>query len=288
MQAGEPELVRRGVATMVPSDGADEDYSWIGDGRSFQEFVDEVEFSTLSDGTYNVANKRYVTGLAVKRDHIMDAKVAGYPLRIREMAQKWPGYVDFLITQAIIAGTTSGAGTIAAGAHYRTNHPIRGDEPAVGDNLKTGTGTSVSQLQTDVGTALGAILGFKGEDGLLLNVGAKRFYVMVPLKILFLMRDAVHAGIISNTSNVRFEDMQIDVFSNGYLDAEDINDYYVGIADSPIAGFVYQDREPNGFTAQDNAESDAAFERYEYRYKSDFRGRSGYGRWSKTVKVTNT
>ncbi len=157
MSAGAPELITRGVATLVPSDSADEDYSWIGDGRSFQEFVDEVEFATLSDGTYNLENKRYTSGLAVKADHLKDGKVGGYPLRIREMAQKWPGYVDFLITTAIIAGTSAGAGTIAAGNHFSTTHAARGDEGGTGDNLKSGTGTTVAQIQTDVGTALSAI-----------------------------------------------------------------------------------------------------------------------------------
>jgi phage major head subunit gpT-like protein len=284
--AGNPMLIEKGVCTLVPSDSADEDFSWIGDGRSFQEFVDEVEFAPLSDGTYNLENKKYAQGLAVKKDDIMDGKVRGLPLRIAEMAQKWPGYVDYLITTAMIAGTSAGAGTIAAGNHFATGHAARGDEGGTQDNLKTGTGTSVAQFQTDVGTALAAILGYKREDGLLLNMGASRFFVMVPIPILFKMREAINAAVISQTSNVRFEQLQIDVFGNGYL--SDANDYYVGIADSPIAGFVYQDREQNAFTAQDNAESDSVFERDEYRYRSSFRGRAGFGRWSKVVKVTNT
>lgn len=287
-----PMCITKGLCMEVNSEGYDEDQAWIGEVDSFEEFVDRVRFSGMSDGVYTLVNNKYTTGIVIKRDDWNDDRVGGLGIRARQVGAAYQAYKDYLITEAVIDGVSNGAGTVAAGAHFATNHPVRNQESAVGDNLLTGSGTSVSNIQTDISAAVAALMKIQGEDGLLVG-GGLRFGVMTTAHLLGATLDAVHGGIISQTSNVRYENMQFDVWANPYLDisangSADEDDFYVYRSDSPIAPFLYQTREDLSVEAQDSAESDAFFEREEIRIKARFRGVPGYGRWQNVVKINNS
>lgn len=283
-----PLVVQHGLVMETPSEGYDEDYAWIGDDSGFEEFVDKVNFVPNSDGTYSLVNKKYTAGRVIKRDDWNDDRVGGFGIRFREAGSKYNGYIDYLVTAAVISGTTYGASSIAAGAHFRTDHPARGQEGGTQSNLLTGAGTSAANLRTDLAAALAKFMTLKGEDGQPLHLGIMRVGMMVPAALLFTAREAVKAGIISSTSNVQFSDEQIDVWANPYLDADSTVDWYPYLADASMRGMLWQDREGLTLEVQDSAESDSYFEREEMRFKERFRGRAGYGKWQKIIKINNT
>lgn len=279
------------IATYVSSDSADEDYGWIAEPKQMEEAVSgkQLPFQPLSDATYNLANKKYWMGLSVSKDDINDDKVGGLNQRIREMALVANKKPNALLTDALTGGTTAGTMPFSATeAFFSATHAARDGEGGTQSNLLTGTGTSVAQIQADIGSAMAALLGFLGENGEPVNEGFTNVFIMYPVAVMFAFQEALQAAIISSTSNVRFEQFTFDQIPNARLDATSANDWYLGIQDVGIRGLVYQDREPVSFEAQDGNESDAAFTREEYRYKTRMRGRAGYGRWQKIVKVDNT
>ena len=278
------------VTTVVDSDSDKEDYSWIGEAKQMEEFEDEIKFQPLSDNSHTITNRKYMAGLSVKRDDLNDDRVGGLGMRITEMAMVANTLPNKLITDALTVGDTSedylhGESGVA---FFANNHPAQDDEGGTQSNLLTGTGTTTSQVLTDVLSSITKLIGFLGENGEPINEMAKDFFVMYPLGIMGSMIEALDATIISNTSNVRLADFNIDRIPNPRLDATSVNDFYVGIQSAMIKGLVFQLREPTTLEVQDNAENDAAFVREEYRYKTRGRMRVGFARWNKLVKLNNS
>jgi phage major head subunit gpT-like protein len=278
------------------SDKYSEDYPWIGEAPNLTEFVDEIAFKGMSDSTYALFNKKFIGGLEVSRDNIMDDQLGGFRMRIDEWAQISAAYDDYLICQQLINGTstTLGAGETklhvfdngATEAFFADTHTARGDS-GTGDNLRGGQGTSVSQIQDDVGLALADLMGFKGEHGHPVNFGVTGIAIACPVALQQKMNTALYGDIISQTSNVISKDFSITPYYTPYLDADSTADYYVGVTGSPSLGLLYQDREPVTMESQENQDSDVVFSREVYRYKVRKRARVGFGRWHRLVKVNN-
>ena len=111
--------------TVVDSNAKDEDYAWIGDVGPIDEAEDEVPFYGLSDTSYNLENKKYWGGLAVKRDHLADDQVGGLSVRIRDLAQRARRKPNGLIANALIDGTTNTDFT--GEAFFNAAHKARGE-----------------------------------------------------------------------------------------------------------------------------------------------------------------
>lgn len=279
------------IATYIPSDSYSEDYSWMGEAPQMVEAVggDELTIKSVSDDTYQLANKKYWMGLSFSRDDINDDKVGGYPLKIRELASVASWKPNSLMSDALINGTDSTLGAhLHAGAFFRTDHPARGDQSDTWSNLLTGAGTSTANVQTDIGEGLEAFMDYEAENGEPRNVGFMSVFVMYPPALHFTMTEAIRAPVISQTSNVKFQDFKFDMIPNPYLAGDSEVDWYLGIQDTVVRGLVFQDREPVTLEVQDSADSDAAFTREEYRYKVRMRCRAGYGQAWKLVKINNS
>ena len=282
LAAQPPSLIDR-VATYVSSESDAEDYAWMGEATQMEEAEDELKFVPMSNATYNLRNKKYWGGIALKRDDVNDDKVGGFGIRVREHAQTAARLPNKLITDVL---TTNPTGYDAT-ALFSATHPARGQQTATQSNLLTGSGTTVSQIATDVALAVAAMMNFKAENNEPMNEGFTKFFVMYPPALIKAVNEALYAQIVSNTSNVGLKDFTFDLIANPRLTADSAADFYVGIQDALVRGIVFQDREGLSFEAQDGAESDAAFTREEYRYKSRRRCRAGVGRWQRIVKINN-
>lgn len=283
--ATEANIVDR-LATRVASDSDSEDYAWMGEPPQMDEFVDELKFTPMSDATYQLQNKTYTSGIAVRRKDLEDEKTGGIAMRIRQLAEVAGRHPNKLLTTALTEGTTNTG--YDGVAFFSASHPARGQQSATQSNLLTGSGTTTANVQTDLNAAVSALANFLAENNEPLNESFSRLVVVAPPILRKPLLEAVNAGIIAQTSNVQLADLGFDLIFSPRLTADSASDFYVGIQDTAVRGLVFQDRVAMEFTAQDNADADSAFTREEYRYKTRYRARAGYGLWQKMVKINNT
>lgn len=289
LAAQPPSFVDR-VCTYVSSESADEDYAWIGESAQMSKIVDELQFNPLSDARYTLTNATYGSGVQFKRTDITNQKNAAISGRIQGLAETAARHPDQLISEALINGTSATLGLCYdGGAFFTATHPARGQQTATQSNLLTGNGTTTANCATDIGLAVAALMGFKGENNEPINSGMSRFFIMVPSDgtIIKSTKEAIGASIISNTSNVQLSGMVWDYIVNPRLNSDSATDYYIGIQDAALRGLIFQDRQPLTLEDQEGSASDVAFVKEIYRYKARAERAVGYGRWQRLVKINN-
>lgn len=285
------------IATKVDSNSDRENYAWLGEVAPLNEFVDELEYGDIQDGPdvdldggtsragYEVMNKKYTGALAFKRDDIADSKTGGQRIRIRDLAQRARRKSSALLVTALINGTSDKG--YDNNEFFSATHPERGLSGGTQSNLLTGSGTSTANCSTDIGSAIAALWNFLDEGGEPLNEFFQEIWIGYPPALNKPISEAVKAGIISNTTNVQFDNQKIKLISMPRLTSTSAVDYYVGIADAEVRGLVWQDRE--GITLEEMGPgSETWFNLEQQAYKARMRGRAGYGRWQRLVKINNT
>lgn len=277
------------LATYVSSNSDHEDYSWLGDVQQVTEFVDEVQFSGLSETAargFLGTNKKFTGGLQVKRDDLSDEKTGGLALRIRDLATRAAMHADEQLAALLVAGTS----TLGYDGDnlFSATHPARASAPAQ-SNLISQTGVTTAAVAADLNSALSALYGMLDEAGLPANRSYRKFFIIYPPAINKAMMEAVTAPVIAQTSNVQFSNVGFDLIAEPLISTAsggDDGDFYVGIQDAPVRGLIYQDREPVSFEALEaGSGSDLAFTKEVYSYKVRKRSVALPGRWQRIVKV---
>lgn len=285
------DLVSR-LCTVAPSSARDETYGWLGQppvmeeaGSSTASGSATVPVKALSEGSYTITNKKFWASIAVDRDDWADDQARGLPLRVQQLAQVALAHRNKLVTSMLTGGTSNLCydGT----AFFGNSHPARKDEGGTQDNLLAGTGTSTAQISTDFNTAISTMLGFIAENGEPFHAsGTSRFAVVAPPALMKPMKEALGASIISNTSNVQFDGLSVDVIFEPRLAATDANDWYLLHVGGGLRPLIFQDREP--LTLEDTRDGDAAVLQEQYIFKARARYNVGYGFWQDACKVVNS
>lgn len=278
MAEGGPSLVDL-CATYVRSDANLENYSWLGESPQMSELVDDLTYSPLTDATYQLENKKFASALLIKRDDIMDEQTGGIALRIRDLARVAQRYADRLLVTALEDTSSTGYDGCTL---FANSHTARGQQTAVQDNLLAATGTATANIVADLNSVIAALGGYLGENNEPANDGFRAIWIVAPWALRNAFKEAVGAQLISSTSNVQFDDLQVKLHFEARLSSA--STWYAGVYDTPIRALVWQDREPVSFEALEGG-SDLAFERELYAYKARMRGRAGIGKWHTAVKV---
>lgn len=298
MAPREPLLIER-IATIIKSTARRENYAWLSEPYEMEEFVDGTPIHPLTDtgltaqtGSsgpgYEVENKTYAGALLFKRDDLADDQVGGYRQRIQDAAVRAIRKPDALLIAKLVAGETDPC-YIQVGAtgeaFFSAAHAARGKQSATWSNLLTGTGTSVSQCTTDIGSALAALYTVPDEANVPMNRECREIFVLAPVALEVTLRTALYAAIVSSTSNVGFRP-NIELITEPLLDATSAVDYYVGIKDAPVRGLIWQDRE--GVMLEEIGEGSEMWTNLrQVEYAVTRRGAAAFGRPQRLMKVNN-
>jgi len=279
--AMEPANLIDKLATVVKSNSDKESYQWLGQAPQVEEIIDEFKVSGVLDTDYEIVNKKYGSMLEISKDDISDDLTGGIQMLTRQMAVVAARHPNKLLIAALTSGTTVLG--YDANAYFSATHPARG-KSGTQSNLVTQTGTTTDAIAADLNSAIGKLLGFLGENGEpMSDVVTPKMIVVAPLALRKPFKETLLAPIISNSSNVAFQDDSIELLVTPRLTG---TAWYLLAVDGPIRPLVWQDREPIEFLAlEDNSGSDQVFRREQYLYKSRYRGAAGYGPWQKAVKV---
>lgn len=273
------------VASLVPSDSDKEDFAWLGETAQMTEFEDELNFTPLTDTSYEITNKKFAAGLKVKRDDINDDKVGGIAMRIRQMASVAKKHQNKIVVDALISGT---ADTCYDGAAFFSDtHPSRGAGSGSGaqDNLLAGSGTTTSTMSDDINRGIATMATFKAENGEPYHEELTRFAIVFPPNLRKAVKEAINAAIVSNTSNVSLADEDFDLIMESRL--TDTNDWYLLHVGGPLLPIVFQDREPLTYHSLEDDQSEEGFIREHNLYKARARRNTGYAHWQNAVKFVN-
>jgi phage major head subunit gpT-like protein len=261
---------------MTKSDTDKENYRFLSNLPYLKEWLDEIDFKDYEDFSYEIENKAWQQGIAVDRHTLSDSRKqlgASIEDEIRLIAQNFSDFPDKLVYDLMIANGTCFDG----GAFFKTTHVKLGTI----DNLKTGTGTTLAQLETDLGTARNAMYGYVDGNGIPINTNP-RFVVLAPTqlhdKFLTLRNSTQIYDGSGNKTNIY--NQSFDIVLNHWQSTSD-NDWYLININHPIKPFIYQMRDKPKFEMEDQRSK-----KY-IKYFVTARMNAGYGNPAAICKTDN-
>jgi len=208
-------------------------------------FLDGRQIQGLRDFTYTITNNEYELSLAINRKHWEDDQVGLIASRMREVAEVWGTYKDFLFSELLVNGATAGNNGFDGATFYQSTRTI-GDSGTI-DNTLTSNAAAADNIPdktefiADLKLAKTQMRDFNDDTGRPFNtlaVGDLR--VVVPADYESAAFEALNAQFISQTDNVFAGMAQLDVLD--YLTAD--NKMYINAVGAERKPFVYQERTP--------------------------------------------
>ncbi len=257
----------------VPSTTLTETYEWLGSVPKMSEWVDERKIGDLSEENFSLTNKHFEATVAVDRNALDDNRLGMILPRVRQLGEEAARYPRELVLDVIKNGTTLTG--YDGKALFANDH-------SGGDNLLGGTGTSVAQIQADLGSVFGAMREFTDDRSRVMNITPD--LVVVPAELEFPMRTALKAALTGGGDTNIYQGI-CDIMVAPEL--TDANDWYAFNTRSAMKAIIYQLRKAPEFVALDAADDYANFMRRELLYGVDSRCVAGVGIWWYAAKVVN-
>lgn len=274
------------LSTRIQSSSDSETYRWLGTVPNMREWGTGRLAKGLGTESYSVENLKYESTLEVDRDEISDDKTGQIRVRVAELAERAATHKDLIISQLLIGGESSGFEGYDGVPFFSDAHVSgsSGDQ----DNLlsyqaATPTDPSVDDFKAALKQAIGAMLGFKDDQGEPLSISSTGLVCVVPTMMYLTALEAVSATLVSSTSNVLAGAAR--VVAMPWL--TDQSKWYLLKTDGVIRPFIFQDREPVEFTAL-TEDSDEGFRREKFLYGVRARYRMAFGYWQYAVRTDFT
>ncbi len=271
------------LTTRIQSNAESETYRWLGSVPRMREFGTGRLARGLGTETYTVENMKYESTLEVDRDEVSDDKTGQIRIRIGELAVRAATHKDFLISQLLINGETSGFNSYDGVSFFNDAHASGAS--GAQDNKLTSSAVipddpTTTEFKSALKAAIAAMLGFKDDQADPMSISATGLVCVVPTTMYLTALEAVSATMVSSTSNVVQGAARIIAFP--WL--TDVSKWYLLKTDGVIRPFIFQDREPVEFTAL-TEESDEGFRREKFLYGVRARYRVAYGYWQYGIRL---
>lgn len=268
------------LATEVPSDGAEEDYRWLGALPVFREWIGESSASELADYSYTIKNKHFQAGVDIDSDELNDDKLGIIKPRIQFLAVRALQHRGKQIEQLILNGGTNlaydGVAFISDASGVRVN-----------DNLGTGymsaATPTVALAEQDLDTLRYTMMQFVDDKGEMLG--------LVPNIILcHPSKERIYRTVISSSADPAISNSGAANGFKGMWDdviplpsATDLNDVYGICTTMPVKPFVFQNRQETDQWLDDSL----AKRNRIYRFGADYRAGFGYSLPQLAVKLVS-
>jgi len=249
------------------STGAIEDYNWLGENPSMEEWIDERPMSALLQKGISIKNSNFANGFRCPLDLIEDDQLGQIQPRVLGLAEKYKKHVFNSFVSLIENGTTELA--YDGQAFFSATHA----EGTSGTQSNLG-GTALSA--TNFETAYANMTELKDDRGELLGVRP------------------THLWTSSTQRGTANEIVKVDRLASGASNPnKDLVDVIIipglttqtnwGLLDNRgvTRPFIKQDRRKVAFSAMDKMDDEQIFNVREVRYGADYRGGYGYGIWQK-------
>ena len=269
------------LATRIASNSDHETYKWLGTVPKIREFGTGRLAQGLRTESYSISNLKYEATIEVDRDEISDDQTGQIRLRVAELAQRAATHKDYLISQLLINGETSGNNSYDGVSFFNDAHASGSSgnqDNALSYDATNPDAPTVDEFKESLKAALGQMLAFKDDQGEPMIISASGLICVVPTTMLFTASEALNASIVDDTSNALRGVAR--VISLPWL--TDKSKWYLMKTDGVVRPFIFQDREAVEFNAQ-TQDSDEGFRREKFLYGVRARYRMAYGYWQYAV-----
>ena len=276
------------LCTVVPSNGADEKYSWLGSMPGMREWLGPRKFKQLEGADYTLVNKHWESSLEILKTDIDDDRVGMLGNLASQLGIEAAYHPDELMIDVMTAAES--AACFDGQYFFDTDHSW-GDSGTQSNDLTsaaaTGTTPTEAEFRTALHAALKAMLGFKRDNGkpyMRPRIGRLRdLVVCVPLSMYDIATKALTQAVVveggAGVSNFLLDDFQLlplATFPDTRFDL-----YHVGDMLKP---YVFQARQP--LRVQSKGGDDIEFK--EVKVMTEARYNIGYLAWWKAVRTTFT
>lgn len=261
------------------SDGRDEEYGWLGQSPSMNEWIDERKLKSLGSYDYKLKNKSYEATIQVNRDDIEDDRLGAIKLRISDLAEKAKQHPRKLFFEALVAGTT---GLCYDGQPFFSTSHVSGDS-GTQSNLIAGAGVTLANIAADLDKMIAAMKSFKDDVGEPFDESDIQIGVLCSLALESVFNDLNALVEIAGTQNKWRGKISLIVSTSRITG----NSWYFGNIKAGLKPFIRQIRQAVKFESLED-ESENGFMKKIYSYGVDSREVFGYGLWQKMIKVTNS
>ncbi len=271
------------LTTRIASNSDSETYRWLGSVPQMREWGTGRVARGLRTESYSVENLKYESTIEVDRDEISDDQTGQIRIRIGELAQRAATHKDFLISQLLINGESSGFESYDGVPFFNDNHVSGGS--GAQDNLLQSTAVdpdnpTTEEFKTALKIAMAAMMAFKDDQGDPMSITSSGLVCVVPVPMYLTAIEAINATVIGDTTNVLAGVARIIALP--WL--TDASKWYLLKTDGIVRPFIFQDREPVEFTALTEV-SDEGFRREKFLYGVRARYRMTFGYWQFGVRV---
>lgn len=279
------------LCTVIPSNGADEEYGMLGSVPAVREWLADRQFHTVRAAKFTIENKLWESSVLVKRNDIDDDRMGLYVGMFESLATRAARHPDKLLLSDLVVNGTSGV-CLDGQYFFDTDHSW-GDSGSQ-DNDKTSAITAAAtptldEFKTALNGALTALLSYvddKGEllhDDVVMGVnGGMELVLLCPLKYWDVANRATTAGIMVNSGETNVPIATAKVVPTPHITGNYFDLYRV---DTPFKPYIFQARQPlrrqMKFVADDIEFKDAKF-------MTEARYNVGYGAWWNAVRHTFT
>ncbi|MCC6446211.1 MAG: Mu-like prophage major head subunit gpT family protein [Armatimonadetes bacterium] len=259
------------IATIVPSDRAEESYGWLGSVPAMREFTDERIPAALSAYGYTIRNRKWESTVAVDRDAIEDEQYGQIRLRVQQLAQEARRHQDELVFTLLASGFTEKC--YDGQPFFSASHP----EGGVQSNKGTAA-LGAASLQS----AISAMMKFKDDSGRPLGIVPDTLVVPPDLKwtAMELLNSAYYPESLGTASYQKLAanvlQGSLELVVSPYL--TDTNNWFVLACRRVVRPILFQQRSPVEFAALEGS-TDEGFMRDTYHYGVRARYNAGFSDW---------
>jgi phage major head subunit gpT-like protein len=265
------------LSTRIASTSDHETYKWLGTVPKLREFGTGRLTQGLRTESYSITNLKYEATIEVDRDEISDDQTGQIRLRVAELAQRAATHKDYLISQLLTGGETSGNNSYDGVSFFNAAHSSGASSSqsnTISADAADADAPTTDEFKAALQAAIGQMLAFKDDQGEPMIISASGLACVVPTSMLFTASEAINASIVDDSSNALRGIAR--VVSLPWL--SDKSKWYLLKTDGVVRPFIFQDREPVEFNAQ-TQDSDEGFRREKFLYGVRARYRMAYGYW---------
>jgi phage major head subunit gpT-like protein len=269
-------------AMRVNSEGASEDYQWLGDTPAMREWLGEKFLKDMRGFTFSVPNKNFEATVKVSRNDIEDDRLGKYGILIPQLADEGTVKQDSLLMDLRVAGTTT---DIYDGKKFYAANHVTGKSGSQ-SNLLTGTGHTLAQVTADLISARTALRRFMTDQGkpFIRESGKLKLQIQAPPDLEYIFETIRNSKTISASDNTLYQAFEYQI--SQYL--TDTDDWYVDYVGARVRPFVLQMRKEPHLVIADDPKSETMFMRAEYLFSNEARFNAAYGLWPYSIQIHNT
>ena len=243
MAVSSPFIALGGLATEIPSDGAEEDYRWLSSMPLFTEWLGDITVEDLKDYEYTIKNKHFAAAVGIDRDELEDDKFGLIIPRIQTLAYRALVHRGRKVHDLVVNGITYLA---------FDGLPFFDDVGGVrlNDNLLTGTltatGGTLAHVEADIDTMRQAMMGFVDDKGEVIGLAPDTFVVHPLYERLFRqVAESTSDPTLYLSAGVKniFKGWIKEIIVDPALASADANDFYGFCTEYPVKALVFQNRQ---------------------------------------------